>query len=221
VTAGHRPPARGAVLAAGLAAAAVLGLGGPGDAHTPAPRPHPSPAAAQVRAEADAMVADGVPADDPKVRMLEHDARALDDAAAGPPRADPGDDPAAVAARADAGEVARDPAEARARTEEMRSPQPAERGAVLCEPVPVVLAAQEVEGASCFSVPVADGSSRYVAVTPAGTVRVVAFGAGGDVRRLPDTGLPAGAGADEVTAGPDGTLTVERPGKPDAQVELG
>jgi hypothetical protein len=218
------PPLRartavGVVVGLAIAAGLALGPGPSSQAQRPAPRP--APAAAQVRAEVDAMIANGVPRNDPKVRMLEADARALQAAAAAPPRAEPGVDPDAVAALADAGAVARTPAEARARSSEMRSDQPAVLGTVQCEPIPQLLSARDVTGATCYSVPQADGTSRYVAVTPAGKVLVVKFAPGGDVRRLPDTRLPEGTSAAQVSADNAGNLTVAPPGKPAASVDLG
>jgi hypothetical protein len=222
------PPLRSriaVVVVAGLAIVAGMSLGPGPTSQAQRPTPRQAPAAAQVQAEVDAMIANGVPRNDPKVRMLEADARALEAAAAAPPRAEPvtepGADRNAIAALADEGAVARTPAEARARATEMRSDQPAELGSVQCEPIPQLLSAREVKDAACHSVPQADGTSRYVAVTPAGRVLVVQFAPGGDVRRLPDTRLPAGTSAAQVTADTAGNLTVAPPGKPATSVDLG
>lgn len=222
---GGRSRLRYATLAGGgLALAVALALGGAGDAPaSQAQRPRQSPGAAQIRSEIDGMIAEGVSPTDPKVQMLRNDARALDTAAAAPPQADPGVDANAVAAKADAGQVARTPAEAQARTEEMRSTQPAVRGTILCEPVPGMLTAAEVAGATCYSVPQADGTSRFVAVTPAGKVLVVEFAPGGDVHRLPDAALPPGTTPAHATvsASTSGDLVVSPPGRAAASVDLG
>ncbi len=208
----------------GLAVAIALALGGAGDAPaSQAPRPRQSPGAAQLRSEVDGMIAEGVSPDDPKVRMLEDDARALDAAAAAPHRADPSVDANAVAAQADAGRLARTPAEAQARADEMRSSQPAVRGTILCEPVPGMLTAAEVAGATCYSVPQADGTSRFVAVTPGGKVLIVEFAPGGDLHRLPDRALPPGTAPADATmrAGTSGDLLVSSPGRGTTSVDLG
>jgi hypothetical protein len=216
-----RPSLGGKVIvaAAALAAAGVVAISSPGDASRgQAPRTT-SPAAAQVRAEADALVEAGLSPDDPKVRMLERDAAAIERAAETPPAPEPGVD---LAAEADAGRMAGSPSEARALRDEMRSDQPAMSGAVLCEPVPQLLSAGEVAGATCYSVPQPDGTSRYVAVTPGGRVLVVEF-APGAVRRLPDARLPAGTRTATAQLAPDaaGNLTVRRPGAAPATVDLG
>lgn len=207
--------------AVGLAIVAGLALGPGPSSQAQRPPQRQAPAAAQVQAEVDAMIADGVPRNDPKVRMLEADVRALEAAAAAPPRAEPGVDRNAIAALADEGAIARTPAEARARASEMRSDQPAVLGTVECEPIPQLLSAREVSGATCYSVPQADGTSRYVAVTPGGQVLVVRFAPAGDVRRLPDTSLPAGTSAAQVRPDTAGNLTVAPPGKPATSVDLG
>jgi hypothetical protein len=207
------------VAAAGLAAAGLLAISAPGDARGSEDRPRTPPAAAQVQAEADALIEAGLSPRDPKVRMLERDAAAIERAAETPPTPEPGVD---LAAEADAGTMARSPSEARARREEMRTDQPAMSGAVLCEPIPQLLSADEVAGATCFSVPQPDGTSRYVAVSPGGRVLIVEFAPGG-VRRLPDARLPAGTrtATAEFAPDPDGDLTVRRQGAAPATVDLG
>jgi hypothetical protein len=208
------------VVAAGLAAAGVVVAGGRGDASRSQAPPTTSPAAAQVEAEAEAMVDAGASPNDPKVEMLEQDAEALEDAAETPPRPEPGVD---LAAKADAGQQASTPSEARALTEEMRSDQPAVTGGVMCEPIPQLLSAEEVAGARCYSIPQPDGTSRYVAVTPDGRVLIVEFAPGGEVRRLPESRLPAGAQTATAQLAPDpaGDLSVRPPDAAPATVDLG
>lgn len=209
---------RALVVAGALAAAGMVAVGARGDASQPA-QPPEAPAAAQLEAEAEAMVDAGMSPEDPKVEMLEEDAEAVQEASEAPPKAEPGVNMLAEAA---SGEIASSPAEARALEDEMRSDQPATLGAVECEPIPQLLTVNEVAGARCYSVPQPDGSSRFVAVTPSGKVLIVAFGASGEVRRLPQNRLPANArpATAQMTPTPGGDLTVQPPGAAAATVDL-
>ena len=215
---------RGPVLAAALLLTAVTASGAASAALTEPPDPPP---AQQLREEIDAMVAAGVPEDDPKVEMLEAVADDLADADPTPPR-DPGaagvaDKIAAAEAVDAAGDRAATPA---APAEGARPGAPAaapawQSGPVLCEVVPGQLGPDEVAGAVCASVPQPDGTARYVAVAPDGIVRTVLFAGDGQVHRLAD--VPAGTA---VTAGwalgvtPEGHLTIAPPGLRARTVDL-
>jgi hypothetical protein len=235
---GRRAALAAAVVAtAGLTAIGVAGAG----------RQQPAPTALeqQLQDEIDAMVAAGLPEDDPKVQLLEDqvedlrrgrgirppkepgvdlgdlvaDARAADNAsrraaeraAAG---ADDADGQAGTAQAGTAEAVAGAP-------ETSASGWPS--GPVECEPVPGVLTAEDVAGATCASVAQPDGSSRYVAVGGDGTVRAVAFGADGSVRRHADRPVPGGvtAGATSVTPTAEGDIQVQSRGKAPVTVDLG
>jgi hypothetical protein len=177
------------------------------------------PPVQQLQDEVDAMVAAGVPEDDPKVEMLQADA---DDLAADWGRR--GRPERGVDLRAGAGGgAASTPDEAVRIAGEVGAEQPAVSGPVECEPIPQRLEAVEVAGARCVSVPQADGSSRYVAVTPAGDVHTVAFGADGEVRRLPDTSVdPAAMGPGvEVAPSASGGIELRRGGRSIATVDVG
>src|SRR5690606_915211 len=108
--------------------------------------------------------------------------------------------------------------EAEAREEAGVAPaEPAwESGEVLCEVVPGILGPDEIAGARCASVPQPDGTTRYVAVAPDGTVPTVAFGHAGRGRPGHRAGRhargPPGGGA----AGPgarDGRPTLTAPAR--------
>lgn len=169
--------AAGALVAAGAAATAP---GHPGEE----PRPE---AVTQIEGEIETMRAGGLPADHPKVDMLEAEIDALVEGGEAEPAPDPGMDPPP----GDAGAATPDEA---ARAADDFGPVPTEVGAVECEPLPQMLTVDEVADASCLSVPQPDGSTRYVAVRPAGEVHVIGFGPGGQVERLPDRELPADPG---------------------------
>jgi|RhiMethySRZTD1v2_1073278.scaffolds.fasta_scaffold18161_7 hypothetical protein len=215
---------RGPLLAAALVLTAVAASAAASAALSEPPEP---PAADRMREEIDDMVASGVPADDPKVEMLEEAAADLEGADTSPPR-DPGaagvGERIAAAEAADAAGqegVAPSAAPADGARTTGAAPAPAwESGPVLCEVVPGQLGADEIAGALCASVPQPDGTDRYVAVTPDGTVRTVLFGADG-VRRLGDvsagTPVPAGSSAQ---ATPDGHLALSPAGAAPVTVDL-
>lgn len=206
------------VVAAALAVAGLFALG----AHEPATADDEviPPPVQQLRDEVDAMVDAGVPEDDPKVEMLteEADDLASDWGRAG--RAEPGVDLRAGAGR---GGAASTPDEAIRRADAIGAEEPAVSGAVECEPIPQRLEAVEVAGARCVSVPQADGSSRYVAVTPSGEVHTVTFGEGGEVQRLPDTTVPpAAVGPDvEVVPSASGDIELRRGAQAVGTVDVG
>lgn len=203
----------GAVLVAGTAAASSS-AGQQGSS--------PPDAVTELQREVDAMRADGLPADHPKVRMLEREIGALEAGSTATTVPDPGMSGAARGARAAS------PVEAAELADELGADQSAEAGTVECEPVPQALTAAEVAAAaSCLSVPQPDGTSRYLAVEPEGTVHVVSFGDDGRVTRLEDRELPAEAAAagddDDVTLvpEPDGSVTVVSDGVEVATLDLG
>jgi hypothetical protein len=197
-----------ALVATGVAASAAASAALSG-------RQAPTPIEAQLQAEIDGMRAAGLPADHPKVRMLEDDLAELRDASERRPRRDRQADAAALVAEGQAD----DAAGARvAAAEAAAEGAPLwESGPVECEPVPGLLSAAEIAGATCVSVPQPDGTNRYVALGADGVARTVLFGVDGDVRRLPDTALPtAPAPGEAVAATPDGDVQVG-----DAVVDVG
>ena len=177
------------------------------------------PPVQQLRDEVDAMVAAGVPENDPKVEMLSDEA---DDLAADWGRRGRPERGVDLRSRPGGGSAASTPDEAIRMADEIGAEQQAVSGPVECEPIPQRLEAVEVAGARCVSVPQADGSSRYVAVTPDGEVHTVAFRAGGEVERLPDTTVPPGAvGADvEVVPSAAGDIELRRGGRAVGRVDL-
>ena len=204
-----------AVAALGLAAAANAGFDR---------SPPPNPVERDVQGQIDALIAAGVPTDDPKIEMLRQQLAQLRTG----DTADPPPEPGVNTAKILAGSTTTTAPPAAAATPE---PAPApgatttttgdwQSGKVQCEEVPGLLRAAELAHATCASIPQPDGTTRYVAVSPDGTVRVVLFGNDGQVRRLPDTHLPAPAppGA-AVTPTPQGDVKVTPPGKPPMVVD--
>jgi hypothetical protein len=133
--------------------------------------PAVSSGVAVLQGEIAAMEASGMPADHPKVELLRDDLAVMEAAAATPVVPEPGVDVGArvAAATGAAGDTGADAAAS------------FDDGPVTCEPVPGLLTAADVEGASCSSTLEADGSSLYVAERPDGTARAVRFGADGSV----------------------------------------
>jgi hypothetical protein len=161
--------------------------------------PPPPGAAVELQQEIDAMRAAGLPADHPKVEMLQREVEAL---VAGTDAA-PVPDPQANGLGGARGEAAT-PEQAVRLEDQIDAGDGAESGTVDCEPVPQALTAAEVGSASsCLSVPQPDGTSRYLAVEPSGQVHVVQFGDDGHVERLPDQQLPGGAAAGGVSLVPE------------------
>jgi hypothetical protein len=204
----HRPsPPRGGLgghrrLAFGAAVVASIGLTAVGVAGASRRQPAPTEAERQVQREIDAMIDSGVPADDAKVEMLEAQVDELRRSTQADPPSEPGVDLGQRVAEAKAAEQAADRARDLAARSRARSPAAAaptgpawESGTVECEPIPQILTAEEVAGATCVGVPQPDGSTRYVAVGRDGVVRTVAFGPEGNVRRGPDRLVPGGAAA--------------------------
>ena len=226
-------------LALGAAVVASIGLTAVGVAGATRRQPAPTEAERQVRREIDAMIDSGVPADDAKVEMLEEQADELRRGT----RADPPKEPGVDLGRRVADAKAAEQAAYRARDRAVRTPAgsaasagvagqattagvptgPAwKSGTVECEPVPQILTAQEVAGATCLGVPQPDGSTRYVAVHRDGVVRTVAFGPDGEVRRGPDRLVPGGA-APGATVGPTagGDIGVTVGGRAPVTVDVG
>jgi hypothetical protein len=206
--AGHRR------LALGAAVVASIGLTAVGVAGATRRQPEPTEAERQVRREIAAMIDSGVPADDPKVEMLEAQADELRRSRRVEPPKEPGIDLGRRVADAKAAEQA---------TTAGAPTGPAwQSGTVECEPVPQILTAEEVAGATCLGVPQPDGSTRYVAVGRDGVVRTVAFGPDGQVRRGPDRRVPGGAAPGAtvgLTAAGDIRVTVR--GRAPVTVDVG
>lgn len=180
----RRTRARRTLGAAALAATGVAVLSGPttGAGH---PVDHTSTAVsggiAVLRQELDAMTTAGLPADHPKVRMLQEDLTALEQGIHTTVATEAGIDvPARIAAATrDAGGAGTGGARAVDSTGEATL----DDGRVDCEPLPGLLTAAEVEGARCSSTLQADGGSLYVAETPGGTRHTVRFAPDGTVTR--------------------------------------
>jgi hypothetical protein len=222
-------------LALGAAVVASIGLTAVGVAGATRRQPVPTEAERQVQREIDAMIDSGVPADDAKVEMLEEQVDELRRSTRADPPWEPGVDLGRRVADAKAAERAADQARDRAvRTRASAGVAgqattggvptgPAwQSGTVECEPVPQILTAQEVAGATCLGVPQPDGSTRYVAVGRDGVVRTIAFGPDGEVRRGPDRLVPGGA-APGATVGPTagGDVRVTVGGRAPVTVDVG
>lgn len=202
------PRVRGPVLGAALALTAVAASAAASAALSEPPDPPP---AQRMRDEIDDMVAAGVPEDDPKVEMLEDAVEELGSADPSPPR-DPG-----------AADVAGQIAAAEAGRGQGAPPGGStwQSGPVLCEVVPGHLDAEEIAEAACATVPQPDGTARYVAVTPEGTVHSVLFAGDGRVRRLDDVRAGATVPPGSSTGvTPAGHLTITPPGRPTLTVDL-
>jgi hypothetical protein len=226
-------------LALGAAVAASIGLTVVGVAGATRRQPAPTEAESQVRREIDAMIDGGVPADDPKVEMLEAQADELRRSTRAEPPKEPGVDLGRRVADAKAAEQAAERARDRAVRTRARSAASAgiagqatnagvptgpawQSGTVECEPVPQILTAREVAGATCLGVPQPDGSSRYVAVGRDGVVRTVAFGPDGQVRRGPDRRVPGGAAPGATVVPTDaGDIRVAAEGRAPVTVDVG
>jgi hypothetical protein len=193
----HRPtaPRRGLGghrrLALGTAVVVSIGLTAVGVAGASRRQPTPTEAERQVQREIDAMIDSGVPADDAKVEMLEAQADELRRSTQADPPKEPGVDLGQRVAQAKAAEQAG--VADQATTAGVPTGAAWQSGTVECEPIPQILTAREVAGATCLGVPQPDGSTRYVAVGRDGVVRTVAFGPDGEVRRRPDRLVPGGA----------------------------
>lgn len=175
----------------------------------------------QLRQEIDGMLDAGLPPGHPKVEMVEDQLAAVERGAGRPARGEPGVDVGALLKEAEAAEAAQDAVAAAGADTVPDGGAGWESGPVLCEPVPGLLGADELAGATCLSVPQPDGTSRYVAVGADGVVRSVHFGDDGEVRRLPDTPLPAPPGPGTGLAPtPEGDLRVTPRDAPPQAVDL-
>lgn len=118
-----------------------------------------------LQSEIDAMKAAGIPAADPKVRMLQAELDALTDLESADPVPEAGVDLEEVA-------------EGGQRDVQLDAPDPEETwedGPVECEPIPQKLSVEDIAGATCFVEPRPQGGARYVAVAPDGTTHEVIF----------------------------------------------
>jgi hypothetical protein len=229
----RRPAARAVARRALLPATLLAAVGASAAASASLAEPPPSALEAQLEAEIDGMLDEGVPAASPKLEMLEEQLAEVEQGTGEPAAPEPG-----VATAARLGE-AEDVTEAQAQAEAAGPAGAAARagdigdalveegeaarwetGPVDCEPVPGMLTADEVAGASCLSVPQPDGTGRYVAVGADGTVRSVRFGTDGAVRRLRDTALPVPPRGASVAITAAGDLRVAAPGRAPATVDL-
>jgi hypothetical protein len=205
-------------LALGATVAASLGLTAVGVAGATRSQPSPSDAERQIRGEIEAMLDSGVPEDDPKVELLEDQVEELRRGSGAHPPREPGVDLGrrVAEARASAGVAGR------ATTAGVPTGPAWQRGTVECEPVPQILTADEVAGATCIDVPQPDGSTRYVAVGRDGVVHTVAFGPDGTVGRRPDRRVPRGvaAGATAVVPTARGDIRVTVEGKAPVSVDI-
>jgi hypothetical protein len=196
-------------LALGAAIVASIGLTAVGVAGASRGQPAPTEAERQVRREIEAMIDSGIPADDAKVEMLEEQADELRRSTRVDPPKEPGVDLGQRVAKARA--AASLGVAGQATTAGVPTGPAWQSGPVECEPVPQILTAQEVAGATCLGVPQPDGSTRYVAVGRDGVVRTVAFGTDGKVRRGSDRSVPGGVppgSTVEPTAAGDIRVTV-------------
>jgi hypothetical protein len=207
-------------LALGAAVVASIGLTAVGVAGATRQQPAPTEAERQVRREIAAMIDSGVPADDPKVEMLEAQVDELRRSTRAHPPREPGVD---LGRRvADAKAAGKAGIAGWATTAGVPSGPAWQSGTVECEPVPQILTAREVAGAICVGVPQPDGSTRYVAVGRDGVVRTAAFGPDGQVRRGPDRRVPNGAAPGATVAPTDaGDIRVTVGGRAPVTVDVG
>ena len=209
---------RGPVLFAAVMVAAVTASAAASAALSGSSSSAPAALEQQLQDEIDALRAAGLPADHPKVRMMQESLDQLRAPVPAGPRRDPRGDVGALLAESEAQRA--DPAAAMAEAAAEGEPL-WESGTVDCEPVPGLLTAAEVTGATCVGVPQPDGTSRYVALGADGVARTVLFGVDGQVRRLPDTQVAANlAPGTAVTPTPEGDLQVAPPGQQPTVVDL-
>jgi hypothetical protein len=209
---------RGSVLFAAVLVAAVAASAAASATLSSSSSSAPTGLEEQLQDEIDALRASGLPASHPKVQMLQRSLDELRTPVPSHPRRDPRGDVGALLS--EASEQQADPRAAAAEAAAEGEPL-WESGTVDCEPVPGLLTAEELAGATCVSVPQPDGTSRYVALGADGVARSVLFGADGHVRRLPDTRMPAGlAPGTAVTPTPQGDLQLAPPGQQPTFLDL-
>ena len=222
------PRARGGVLLAALALSAVAASAAASAALSRPNASEPVTLEKQLQSEIDDMLASGVPRNSPKVRMLQDSLDQLRSPAIGRPRHDPEGDVSGLLS-GDAGAVQPRAGVASASGSGGDAVGTAggasgnwDSGPIDCEPIPGLLSAAEVAGASCVGVPQPDGTSRYVAIGADGVARTVLFGADGRVQRLPDTQVTAGlAPGTALTPTPEGDLQIAPPGRQPTVVDVG
>jgi hypothetical protein len=218
---------RGSVLLAALALSAVAASAAASSALSRSSTTAPNTIEAQLQSEIDDMIASGVPADSPKVRMLQDSLDQLRSPDIGRPRRDPQGDVSGLlsgdtgAAQSRAGVDSASGSGDDAVGTAGGASGDWDSGVIECEPIPGLLTAAEVAGATCVGVPQPDGTSRYIALGADGVARTVLFGAGGQVQRLPDTPAPAGLAPGAVlTPTPEGDLQIAPPGKQPTVVDV-
>jgi hypothetical protein len=215
---GRRARVRGLVLLATLVLTAVAASAAASAALSGGRASTPVALEEELQDEIDALRASGIPASHPKVRMLQESLDQLRAPIPARPQRDTQGDvgPLLAEEQADRADPAAAALEAAAEGEPLW-----ESGPVDCEPIPGLLTAAEVAGATCVGVPQPDGTSRYVALGSGGVARTVLFGADGHVRRLPDTRVAAGlAPGTVVTPTPEGDLQVAPPGQQPTVVDV-
>lgn len=125
---------------------------------------------ALLQTELEAMLDAGLPADDPKVQMLQDEIAALEALEGAEPVPEPvplpGIEPADAAGEGGQRHTAVD------------SSEQWDVGEVECEPVPGHLTADDVRNATCRVEPQNDGSSHYIVTFSDGTEQTVPFGDG-------------------------------------------
>lgn len=183
------------------------------------------------------MIESGVPED--KIQMLQDDLAALRSDAGGMPEpleekypvghrdaeriiatmkehGIPEDDPRIQAVRDEIAELRR-----RGADMSERAAEPAyDSGEVDCEVLPGgLLTVEDIDGATCLSVPQPDGWLYYVAISPAGRVRAVEFAGTGSPRRIDDrdVDLPDAASF-RVT--PAGDVVARGQGRPPVVIDF-
>lgn len=165
---GPRPLAIGVSLVVGIAGLAVVGgvvaAEVTGQVHDTSDTD--SSAQALLQADLDATLEAGLPADDPKVQMLEEEIAALDaleDAEPVPElEADQLESASGAGQRGATGD----------------SDERWDSGSVACEPLPGLLTADALRGATCRVEPQGDGSVLYIVTFADGNEQAVPFGDG-------------------------------------------
>ena len=219
------PRARGGVLLAALALSAVAASAAASSALSRPNAAEPVTLEHQLQSEIDDMRASGVPADSPKLRMLQDSLDQLRSPGIGRPRHDPQGDVSGLLS-GDTGAVQPQSGLASASGDDAVGTAGGasgdwDSGVIDCEPIPGLLSAADVAGATCVGVPQPDGTSRYVALGADGVARTVLFGANGQVQRLPDTQVPAGlARGATLTPTPEGDLQIAPPGRQPTVVDV-
>lgn len=212
------PRKRLLVLSAIAAAASLTVTSARATWHKPDMRATTSDGTEILWSEIQALRAAGVAPDDPKLTMLEEDLASLEATVGTESLPEPG---------IDMGGLLGEPHRGGTRSAELDRPAPVtwDSGVVECEPLPPdILTAAELTGARCVSAPQPDGTSRYVAIDPGGTVRVVRFATDGAVSRQPDQhvdllGIPLDGA--ELVVEQVGDVLVSLSGEPVTTIDIG